>query len=74
MVIGEDEEGTLNAEQLVMGVGRLKGAARTGPVPRCRCDSCDPSMLNEQWKLPTLETNAWFAVYLLKHGDSWLPG
>ena len=30
MVIGEhDEEGTINAEQLVRGVGRLKGAART---------------------------------------------
>ena len=30
MVIGEhDEEGTITAEQLVRGVGRLKGAART---------------------------------------------
>lgn len=30
MVIGEhDEEGTINAEQLVRGVGRLKGAARS---------------------------------------------
>ena len=30
MVIGEhDEEGTINAEQLVRGVSRLKGAART---------------------------------------------
>jgi len=30
MVIGEhDEEGTINAEQLVRGVSRLKGAARS---------------------------------------------
>lgn len=43
MVIGEhDEEGTLDAEQLVMGVGRLKGAARTGGGAPC----CPPAVIH----------------------------